>query len=178
MSTVSENPTDPQTSEPWREKFKRQYMELKGLAWEGMMLDKIMQQNKMARDLARRTADGTLGSPTEGTAEDEDMGVRIGDEIHYHTSNPAVPADTATTSSGGALTTAALVAGLLAAGGVPAAIGTYYLTRPATSIEQPATPAPTVEADTTPAVDHDTRYGLSVSSSPGPPAEIAASTDD
>lgn len=79
--------------DPWREKFTRQYLQIRGLGWEAMMLDKQMKQNAMAREVARRSADGTLGKPGEWAGEDEDgMGIRIGDEVHYGTvASPAAP---------------------------------------------------------------------------------------
>lgn len=154
--------TDVTEGEPWREKFKRQYLQLK-MGFEGMMLDKIMKQNAIARDVAIRTANGTIGQMQSGEgAEGDDMGIRIGDEInhHYH-SEPQPPA---VNHSIGTLGKVAIAAGLVGAGAVPGAVAAYMLTRPEPPHIQPAEPQ-------LPAFDSDTRYGLGVSSTPGPPAD-------
>jgi hypothetical protein len=81
------------TDDTWREKFKRHWLQLRGLGWQGMMLDKVMRQNAMTRNLAQRVADGTLGKEQAGGAVvEDDMGIRIGDEIvNYHYAPPTVP---------------------------------------------------------------------------------------
>ena len=89
MSTAPP-PDETATDDPWREKYKRWWLQLRGIAWDSMMLDKIMRQNKIVRDTVRRTQDGTLGKPSEGgSGEEGDMGIRIGDEVHNHYSAPA-----------------------------------------------------------------------------------------
>lgn len=92
MATV-ETPAAPNSpvNDEWREKVKRWYIQLKGLGWEGMMLDKVMKQNAIARDTALRAASGTLGQPgaTPSLPEEDDMGIRIGDEVHNHYALPA-----------------------------------------------------------------------------------------
>lgn len=162
-------------SEAWREKFKRQYMQLEGLGFQSMMLDKIMQQNKMAREIAQRTADGTLGQPAAAQATEQaedEMGIRIGDEVNHHYPAAAPPAATppATQQASGMSSTAkfAAAAALLAAGIGPTALTSYLLLRWPTA---PATaPAEPVASQPPSMLDRDTQYGLEVSSSAGPPA--------
>lgn len=68
------------------------------LGHEGMMLDKIMRQNKIVRDGVRSFQRGetTMGADV---AKEEDMGVNIGNEIHYHGGTAAPPATTTPTPS-------------------------------------------------------------------------------
>ena len=53
------------------------------LGHEGMMLDKIDRQNRIVEVLARNAATGDVGD-VRGWPEGDDMGVNIGNEIHYH----------------------------------------------------------------------------------------------
>ena len=53
------------------------------LGHEGMMLDRIDRQGRIVEVLARNTATGDL-SDMQGWPEGDDMGVNIGNEIHYH----------------------------------------------------------------------------------------------
>jgi len=67
------------------------------LGHEGMMLDKIQRQTRIVEVLARNAATGDVedmrGWP--GTGDGDDMGVNIGNEIHYHGGNGAERPSTA-----------------------------------------------------------------------------------
>lgn len=168
-----ENPTSP-LPESWREKITRQYIQLKGIAYEAMMLDKIMRQNAIARDIAVRSANGTLGKAPENNMPDEDdMGIRIGDEIHHHhhaappapvaqpspiapsTTQPAPPATTeaATGKLSPWITSAAVIAASALGGGVAVPIGGAVIDW-MTSNDPPAVtqPVETIEPQPTPAL--------------------------
>lgn len=56
------------------------------LGHEGMMLEKIQRQSRCVETLARNTMTGKMGDVTgwPSSGEEEDMGVNIGDHIHYH----------------------------------------------------------------------------------------------
>ncbi len=112
---VTEEPTE-QLS--WKEKIARNWFNVR-LGHEGMMLDKIQQQQKRVFEIADRAANGTTGKPSQ-SAGDDDMGVNIGNEIHYHGVQQA--ASTVTNTGTPGLSTAAkaaLVVALLGgAGGV------------------------------------------------------------
>lgn len=61
----------------WQERLKKNWADVR-LAHEGMMLDKIGKQNQIVRDSIRKIQGGDMQS------EGDDMGVNIGNEIHYH----------------------------------------------------------------------------------------------
>jgi len=101
----------------------------------GMMLEKVMRQNKIVRDQVREE----LGLESSPEGED-DMSVSVGNEIHNHyqfmpdsspTPSPPTPTPTPTptTPSGFSIKPWALAAliGLSGLGGIAA---TYFLTRP------------------------------------------------
>ena len=67
---------------PWREKLLRNWMFAR-LGHEGMMLGKIVRQNRMVEDLARCAATGDLSKMGE-TMDEDDTGVSIGNETHNH----------------------------------------------------------------------------------------------
>lgn len=134
------------TDDPWREKFKRHWLSLRGLGWEAMMLDKVQRQNKIVRETVQRQMNGTLGKPIEGQAvEEDDMAIRIGDEVHNHYSTPA-PAPTpaaapATPATAGmsALGKAALGAALALGGaGAGAAVVNALSGQPSTTVVAPS----------------------------------------
>lgn len=55
------------------------------LGHEGMMLNKILRQNRIVEQLAAQTREGKFsGGQTPSDLEGEDMGVSIGNEIHNH----------------------------------------------------------------------------------------------
>jgi hypothetical protein len=148
-------PNDSPAGEAWQEQFKRQWMQLK-MGFEGMMLDKIMRQNQIARDIAQRTADGTLGQPLpKGESVEDDMGIRIGDEqhTHYHTTPQA--------TQGSALSKVALGASLLSTGGMAGVLGAMLMNEPTPVVVEPSPPA-----IVQPSADSDTKYGLEVYSTP------------
>lgn len=74
--------SDDKPSLTWREKFLRNWMHTR-LAHEGMMLDKIGQQTKRALAVADMARTGNFAAAPDG---EEDMGVSIGNEVHYHPS--------------------------------------------------------------------------------------------
>jgi len=86
---MSETSTDQTHSEKWN-KIKRNWANAR-LAHEGMMLEKIRRQNRIAELDARNAMTGetenTEGWPqTDGKGDD--MGVSIGNENHYHYPEP------------------------------------------------------------------------------------------
>lgn len=84
MSEASSLPTT-----KW-DKLKRNWANAR-LGHEGMMLEKIMRQNRFVEVSARNAMTGTPGD-TNGlpsmSGEGDDMGVNIGNEIHYHVTSP------------------------------------------------------------------------------------------
>lgn len=105
------------TDDPWREKYKRWWLQLRGLAWDAMNMDRIAKQNAIVRENARRAMGGTLGKPREGQAMEEDTAIRIGDEVHNHY---AAPQQSSVPSW---LKTAVAAAGLLGGGAaIPLAV--------------------------------------------------------
>jgi hypothetical protein len=85
MSTTETNPKT--LASDWRNKLLRNWANMR-LGHEGMMLDKITRQNRIVEVLARNAATGDV-SDVSGWPEGDDMGVNIGNEIHYHGGNPA-----------------------------------------------------------------------------------------
>lgn len=78
-------------NDPWREKYKRHWLQLRGLAWDGMMMDKIMRQNAVVMEVAKNAREGTTGQKTEASVGEDEMGVRIGDVVnnnYYQTVGP------------------------------------------------------------------------------------------
>jgi len=90
MSTTADQPTTDQPTENKWDKLLR-YWGYARLGHEGMMLDKVQRQTRIVELLARNAATGKVddvsGWPGEGCGDD--MGVSIGNEIHYHSSNGA-----------------------------------------------------------------------------------------
>ena len=60
------------------------------LAHEGFMLDKIVRQSRIVEQLAQNSMTGDVENVDAwpGHEGDDDMGVKIGDEIHYHAAPP------------------------------------------------------------------------------------------
>jgi len=58
--------------------------------YEGRLAERLAQFGEMIRSRAllrrgaRKMQDGTLGQATSDAVEDEEMNIRIGDEVHYH----------------------------------------------------------------------------------------------
>jgi hypothetical protein len=124
----------------WHEKLKRAYGNLM-LAQRAAGLDQTRQEARLVRRLVRKTQDGTLGRPTSepedgAEAEEDDVGVRIGDEIHYHAS-PAAAGQSGAIRP--AMKIAAVIAGLLGSAGLGLGLGA--LGRPAEPSPQIAPPA-------------------------------------
>lgn len=70
-------------ADPWG-KFLLNWVRTR-LGHEGMMLDKILRQNRIVEQLAAQTRDGKFsGGPIPSVPEGEDMGVAIGNETHNH----------------------------------------------------------------------------------------------
>lgn len=117
------------------------------LGHEGMMLEKIQRQNRIAELNARNAVTGDLSTDgwprTDG--EGDDMGVSIGNTVHNHyptpqpTAQPNSQSSTEQTSTpSNWKRTAALVAlSALTGGGT---IGTIAGLWPQSAIEQPASP--------------------------------------
>lgn len=109
------------------------------LGHEGLMLEKIARQNRIVETLARNTMSGNMGDVTgwPGNAEEDAMGVNIGDHIHYHKAEPA-PASPPVAESQLSKWLPYAVAAALAVGG-------YYLGRQSPTI--PVVLRPTPAAD-------------------------------
>ena len=68
----------------WAEKLKKNWAGVR-LGHEAVMLEKIQQEAALTRRLVRKTQDGTLGKASDEPEDAEaDMGVAIGNEVHYH----------------------------------------------------------------------------------------------
>ena len=61
------------------------------LGHEGMMLDKINRQRRIVENGVRAYQRGETTVSAEDQAVGEDMGVNVGNTIHYHMEQPATP---------------------------------------------------------------------------------------
>lgn len=127
----------------WREKLLKNWM-LTRLAHEGAMIDKLQQQQKRMFQVADLALTGKAGEESVSANGDEDMGVSIGNEIHYHyqggDATNTAPAAAAAPSSGiSTLGKTALAAALIGGGGAGGYVLNQYL--------NPDTPA-AVDTDT------------------------------
>lgn len=123
MADAIEEPNPQLEPKTWEDKFKR-LMVLTGLAHEGAMLAKMQRQNRIVEDIAKRTANGTIGKESGGDDMPEDDTVSIGNEYHYHYQGDAksqegaqTPASAAVKNGLGTLGKVALGAALLGTGG-------------------------------------------------------------
>lgn len=158
-----EEPNPQLQPKSWPDQFKR-LLVLTRLAHDGVMISKLQRQNRIVEDLAKRSANGTIGQKSEaGDEMPEDDTVSIGNEYHYHYQGgeptaqaqptppaqpaqaPATPAAPATPSD--AMST--LSKGLLAAALVGSGMGGLAV---GSLLSQPGTP-PAASTDT----DTDTR---------------------
>lgn len=91
MQTVPFELDTDSTDDPWRQKYTRWWLQLRGLGWDAMMMDKIRRQNRIVRDNVRRIQGAETND--NGYVED-DMGLSIGDTVnhHHHYPNPSQPA--------------------------------------------------------------------------------------
>lgn len=136
------------------------------LGHEGMMLDKIDRQRQIVEQLAQNQMTGNYTNtelwPKADDGNGEDMGVKIGDEIHYHTTTtqPAAPQPATPVESTSSKLLPYLLAAALAGGsGLGGALLATQLAKPATTvIEQPVVQQPNIDTDT------DTQYELRISS--------------
>lgn len=161
-STQPSNSDDPLFQEPiqpktWQEKAVNRQILIRQ-AHEGMMLGKIMRQNKIIEDQVRSSV-GELNDG-EGGDMDDDMGLNIGNETHYHyqTSQPQSPSQPST-NSGEPSTLSRIAYAALAA----AAIGGPAVTWWAMSGEDNATipqPPAAVGADTDTLTDVVPGFGV------------------
>jgi hypothetical protein len=80
---------DPQIQSQ-REAIAQNYYQLR-LGYEGMMIENLQRQAKIVERLALKTQDGTVGQASEpaNLETGEDMGVSVGNTIHYHYEQPA-----------------------------------------------------------------------------------------
>lgn len=85
------------------------------------MLDKRNKQNALVQRLVRKTQDALLGGKDD-VSEEDDMGVRVGDEIHYHNTQPSQAK-----AGLSPLATAALAASMGLGGAGLGAVGMQYL---------------------------------------------------
>lgn len=117
---------------PWREKLLRNWAFIR-LAHEGLMLEKIAQQQKRVFQVADLAMHGKTTDAT--SADGDEMGLNIGNEsraVHYHYTT--TPTTTSTTTSAaspaelGTLGKAALIAALVGGGGTVGALLAKYLT--------------------------------------------------
>lgn len=106
---------------------------------EAMMLEKIMRQNKIAEDNAKQMAGLSV-------SQDEDMGVSIGNETHYHYQGgqQSQPANGASgPASTGRLLPAAVLAALV---GGP--VATWWMMQDTQPPPQPTLNEPSAVVDT------------------------------
>jgi hypothetical protein len=175
MSETASLPAPPEIAAE-APRLMRQWYQTK-LAGEAGTLNGMLLQGNLVRRLVRKTQNGTIGQQTtepEDKAED-DMGVRVGDEINYHLHQQQPAAAAAATPTGGLSSfarAAALVAMGAGAGGAP--LIASWLLKPsqqpppavqtAPSAPVPA-PAPVVAPAPAPAPAYDPlQYGFSISS--------------
>ncbi len=156
--TTAELPPPPTPEDlPWKEELLQQWMQAR-LAHEGMMLDKIQQQNKRVLELADAARTGTIGKESAASTEGDDMGVSIGNkEYHYHYENAQQANSTTTEASpvakaSSTLAKAAAAAALVGAGG----IGVVGVNMAIDALTRPD-PSPVIVQ---PATDTDTNAGL------------------
>lgn len=141
---------------PWREKWFKLFMFTR-LGHEGMMLDKIQQQTRSVLRLAEQAKTGNFQASPE-SAEDE-MGVSIGNEVHYHVQG----GDTSTVAAApalGKLATAGI--GVLLGGG---GVGLATLLSSLLSGQEP-TPPPVPPAIVAPGDSTDWKLGVQVTKEP------------
>jgi hypothetical protein len=127
--------------------------------YQGKLAERLMQAAEMAKDRAllrrgsRKQQDGTLGRATPGSSGegDEDMQIRIGDELHYHPPASQASAPPPATKPSLAAKLARWVgAGALGASGV----GIPWAMTAMKATQAIVAPPPT------PTVDTDTQYTL------------------
>lgn len=156
METKQTNSQEPTT---WKERVADQWWKLK-LADFGVQIDKDMRRHAMVERLVKKTQDGTLQQVTAEPMDktlDEQMGVRIGDEIHYHNTQATKPVKSEQQTQGSSLGKTLAAAGLAAAGlgaGVALPIAAWNMTRPDTQVVVEQNPG--IDTDT------DTQYGLKI----------------
>jgi len=113
----------------WAEKLKKNWANTR-LAHEGLALERMQRQGALVERLVRKTQDGTLGQSTDEPEDEVDeMGVAIGNEIHYHYGPSESPAPSPQAPTPSKLATAAKLAAIMAGcGSVPlAGVGLHSL---------------------------------------------------
>ena len=86
-SALTEKPENLQLK--WREKGFKDSVQIRQ-GFEGMMLEKIYNQNQEVMKLAKATRQGTIGQPDDPNSSEDNMGVFIGNTIiNNHGSLPA-----------------------------------------------------------------------------------------
>lgn len=101
------------TSSTSPEKVAAQWYQMR-LANEAVQAAQMFRDRELLRRGARKMQDGKLGTPETPPAEEEDMQVRIGDEVHYH-QNESAAAAARPASAASTLTKRALPLALAAA---------------------------------------------------------------
>jgi hypothetical protein len=136
----------------WRESVKKSTTRWLASAWPAMMMQKIMAQNKIARETARRLANGTIGKDLGNSTVDDVGDIKIGDEVQYHYHQPDRPASTTPSwLKTGAMLAVAALGGSAA---VPiASIAWEWLSRP--RAEAPVEPQAGQPAQTPPITHPD-----------------------
>jgi hypothetical protein len=116
--------------------------------YEAKLAERLLQAGQMAKDRAllrrgaRKMQDGVLGAP-EGP-EEEDMQIRVGDEVHYHQGQQKA-APSSVRAKMGTLAKLGIAAALFASGaGIGAAV--------------PLVLDALTQAPAATATDHDTQY--------------------
>lgn len=125
---------------------------LNRVAHMGMMLEKVNRQNRRVERIEKFAATGDakdLNAPD--SEKDEDMGVAIGNEYHYHVQAPPVAAPAVSTTTPGTTTTTQptksplpsfiaplLLAAALGTGAGGMALYNWFTSKPATTITQPS----------------------------------------
>lgn len=93
MSTATMDPAQETVQEPIPHRsdiVKAERMVfMRHLAHEAMMLEKMQRQNRRVERFEKFAATGDTNDLEAPEGEDEEMGVAIGNEYHYHTLQPA-----------------------------------------------------------------------------------------
>jgi len=139
-------------SETPGEKTIRRFYEAK-LAGRLMHLGQMAQDRALLQRGVRKMQDGTLYQP--GEPEDDEMNIRIGDDVHHHHPAPAEAQPSLVESSmvGSGWLKKAAVAAALVAGGAGAGAVPWLL-----SGDTPTQPEPVVQSQPNPELQYILRF--------------------